>query len=74
MPVVLSFRSTSLGPGGRRVSYDARATVRFQCREASEKDEGFIPGSGTGTICTSTWKLGPSLTTTPALHSLGMSK
>jgi hypothetical protein len=35
---------------------------------------GAIPISGTGTILTSTRKLGPSSTTTPALHSLGMSK
>lgn len=34
---------------------------------------GGIPGSGTGTILTSTRKSGPSLTTTPALHSLGIS-
>ncbi len=35
---------------------------------------GAIPISGTGTILTSTRKLGPSSTTTPALHSLGISK
>ena len=37
------------------------------------KSDTRSPISGTGTICTSTWKSGPSLTTTPALHSFGMS-
>ena len=32
-----------------------------------------VPGSGTSTSWTSTWKSGPSLTTTPALHVLGIS-
>jgi hypothetical protein len=38
------------------------------------KASGAIPISGTGTIFTSTRKFGPSSTTTPALHSLGISK
>jgi hypothetical protein len=34
---------------------------------------GYGPGSGTGTISTLISKLGPSLWTMPALHSLGIS-
>lgn len=34
----------------------------------------YLPGSGTGTVCTSTWKSGPSFTTTPALQCDGISK
>jgi hypothetical protein len=65
MPVQFNLRRTSSGP------------MQLRCYLYSVEVWGgqfCVPGSGTGTISTFNSKSGPSLYTTPALHSLGISK
>ncbi len=72
--IVQCASSCNLTNEGCSQFYGYMLNIKERGYSGAENWRAEVPISGTGTSWTSTWKSGPSLTTTPALHVLGISK